>query len=334
MSRGLRVFVWGQPHPDSFVRNVAVTLAAMGVPVATLRPPRTPTRLLSYAWAAETVLERVVPAVHAQLEERKIREAARFAPTVILSLTRELRPATFYEVRRRTGALMLHWHADAIANISRGELVTNDYDGVFLKNRAVVNRLRAMFGDRFHYLTEAMNPMWHRRVQPDARYACDIGVAGNLYAYRCRVLEQLPNRSIKIWGPRPSRWLRSPVTSCYTGEYIAEGSKAIAFSTATVALNTLSLREEDSINCRAFEIAGCGGFHVMEHRPSISEHFDPGREILLYQSIDELRDFVERGIQDRSFNERLRVAAAARALAHHTYEARLRAMFGCVEIVI
>lgn len=322
-----KVFIVGRPHPDSFVRNVAVTLENMGSKVATLPPLPGKAYKSQLLVFANDMAERLLPAWKRWHLSKVVSLVRQFKPDLVLTLTRELDFEAVEEIRHHTQALIVHWYTDSLANLGREEIVTNSYDAVFLKDPETAKRLSCLLGDRFYYLPEAMNPLWHKPVESSPRYQCDVGIAGNIYPYRCRILERLSNYNIKIWGPAPPRWLKSPVLRFYTGEYVAEHTKALAFSSASVSLNTLSLKEGNTINCRAFEIAGCGGYHVMEYRPIVSEAFEPGKEVMLYQCFDSLREHIERGLRDRSFNQRLREAAAARARAEHTYEHRLRAMF-------
>ena len=322
-----RVFACGRPHPDSFVRNVAITLEEMGVTVATLPTlPGKAYKSQSLVFAAD-IAKRIVPGFKKWGIHKIVNLIKDFKPDLVLTLTRELDLEAVEQIRLQTRALIVHWYTDSLANLGREELVNNPYDAVFLKYQDATDRLRGLFGDRFHYLPEAMNPLWHKPEDPSPRYQCTVGLAGNIYPYRCRVLEQLLDYDIKIWGPSPPRWLKSPALKFYTGEYVAEHSKAVAFSSATVSLNTLSLREGNAMNCRAFEVAGCGGYQVMEHRPVVSDFFEPGKEILLYRNLEELKEQINRGLKDSAFNKSVRAAAAKRAVAEHTYEHRLKTMF-------
>ena len=321
-----KVFVLGRYFPDSFARNVAVTLEKMGVQVGTLPQLSEIAYKSTRLKSAGEVAKRVIPAWRRWLSYREVKRVSAFRPDLVLSLTRELDPWAVDEIRARTKALVVHWYADSICNVRRDEIVNSLYNAVFLKDRETAQRLRSLLGDRFHYLPEAMNPLWHKPVEPSPRYHCDVGIAGNMYPYRCCILELLMGYDLKIWGPQPPRWLNSAAVRFYTGEYVAEHTKAQAFSSTKVSLNTFSLKEGNSMNCRAFEIAGCGGYQVMDYRPIVQEYFEPDKEVLLYRCFDELKEHIDRGLRDHAFSKGLRVAAAVRARAEHTYEHRLRAM--------
>jgi spore maturation protein CgeB len=91
-------------------------------------------------------------------------------------------------------------------------------------------------------------------------------------------------------------------------------------------LNSTSLAEGNSLNCRAFEVAGAGGLQLIEAKPIISECFEPGVELLVFDTLDELEGHLDRARKAPVEMERIREAGARRALAHHTYAHRLGAI--------
>ena len=325
-----RVFICNRPFADTLTHNVASTLASMGVVVKTLPPLRVSPKFAGKVVTGRKIAERFFPFV-ARVEDHKlIKQIRAFKPDLVLCLSSEMSCEAFSALRQAVRSPIALWWTDPTANAHRQDFVANPYDAVFIKDRELVSRLSGLFGNRFHYLPEAMNPNWHRPVPQSDAFRCDVGIAGNLYWYRARVLELLKNFRVKVWGHPPPRWMDSKIKATYTGQYLSHENKATAFSSATVALNTLTLREGHTVNCRMFEIAGCGGLQVMEHRDAAEEFFDPGREILLYKSADELLAWVERALKDRDFTSKLRSSAAARALAQHTYTHRLQKLLATV----
>jgi len=90
-----------------------------------------------------------------------------------------------------------------------------------------------------------------------------------------------------------------------------------------VCLNTFDLAEGDSLNCRAFEIAGAGGLQFIEHRQAVEECFEPGRELIVFKTYEELLDNINRARKWPAEMAHVREAGARRALAQHTYRHRL-----------
>ena len=76
-------------------------------------------------------------------------------------------------------------------------------------------------------------------------------------------------------------------------------------------------------NPRVFEICGCGGFQLVDERLPIAAHFEPGREVVTFDSVE---DAVEKAGYYLTHPEQRRAIARAgyrRAMADHRYESRL-----------
>jgi hypothetical protein len=137
--------------------------------------------------------------------------------------------------------------------------------------------------------------------------------------------KKLINESLEValYGPPLPRWAFSEIKVKHTNQYIVKEDKAKVFGSAMGVLNSTAMSEFDSVNCRAFEIAGCGGLHVLENRKSIETCFIPGKEVLTYDSFEELLEIVKFAKTNTKEILSIREAGCKRAHAEHTYENRL-----------
>lgn len=81
------------------------------------------------------------------------------------------------------------------------------------------------------------------------------------------------------------------------------------------------------IKGRNFEVPGCGGFLLTERVPHLERYFELGREVAVYDGVDDLVEQV--GYWLAHEEERAAVAEAGyrRVLAEHTYDRRFKAIF-------
>ena len=128
---------------------------------------------------------------------------------------------------------------------------------------------------------------------------------------------------IDLYGYPPPRWADDRIKGIHRGEYITKQKKSLVFGEALACINSTSMTEGQSLNCRAFEIAGAGGLQILEDRDSVSDCFEPGKEILTYSSLEELVDLVGKYQMDKSDALKIRIAGSSRAHKEHTYEIRL-----------
>jgi spore maturation protein CgeB len=332
---GKRVLLVGASSvPDSFEWHVADSLRAMGCEV-----------LLHHRWARVlgsngTFARAIQKAAETLLREPErlkeallVRAAQEFSPALVLVLLgNQLSPKTVESLRRATSAPVVCWCQDQMTTIGRQYLLGSRYDAVFLKDRYMIDLFsRMVLSTKFHYLPEACNPRVHRPItlsdEDRHNYGCDVMLAGTLYYYRQEILEQLAAFDLKVWGTQPD-WLVHRLHGKPMGRYVHDDDKVRAVLGAKICLNTLHYAEVDGLNCRAFEIPGCGGFQLMSEVPVLSEHFEPDVEVATFRSAPELVEKL--GFYLRNPDKAAAIAARGRLRAHrdHTYEHRLEQLLG------
>ncbi|MEJ0087425.1 MAG: glycosyltransferase [Pseudomonadota bacterium] len=264
-----------------------------------------------------------------RIERRLARVVEQFAPQVILVLLgNQLSPKTVALLRTRTRAPIVCWCQDQMTTIGRQYLLGAGYDAVFVKDRYLQEQFgRMLRATQFHYLPEACNPRVHRTLasstDEQARYRCEVMIAGTVYYYRQEILRALGEFDLRVYGNKPG-WLvdRLP-PGVFRGE-VRGDEKVHAARAATVALNTLHYAEVDGLNCRAFELAGIGAFQIVDFKPVLAEHFRPGEEIETFRTPDELVAKIRHYVRNPDKARAIAAAGQRRAHREHTYEARLR----------
>jgi spore maturation protein CgeB len=260
-------------------------------------------------------------------DERWLVKAAReYRPELFLAPTQVIQEETLSELKRVGVRACVAWWGDSPSNMLRMGLLSPYWDLIFFKDPDAVAKFRRV-GLNAYLLHEAMNPAWHKPVAQQANE--DVVVAGNFYGYRQFLVLKLIERSVKValYGGRLPRWVHPGIRRIHKGHYIVKEEKSRIFGEALACLNSTQIIEGNSLNCRAFEIAGAGGLHLMEYKPIISECFEPGKEVLTFDSLDELMDHIERARRFPGEMKKIREAAAHRAHAEHTYKHRLERIF-------
>ena len=288
--------------------------------------------------AANSLLRLIVREPERLRESVLIRAIEEFEPKLILVLLgSQLSPKTVARIRKRFSVPLVAWCQDQLTTMDRQYLIGSEYDHVFVKDHYMVEFLREMAGLRsVHYLPEACNPKIHRTVELTAadrmRYAADVMTYGSLYYYRQSILSVLNDFDLKIWGAKPD-WLIDRLPGRHMGRGIYETEKCKAVRAACITLNTLHYGEIRSLNARAFEIAGIGGFQLMSHSPVVKDHFVLGEEIETFSSRSELVEKVRYFLREPE--KRAAIAAAGQLRAHsaHTYRHRIESMLKTASLI-
>ncbi len=328
--RGTRVLVLGSyDYPDSFEWHVTDSLRQLGCEVRLFHNRAGVAGLAGAAGKAMYKINQLMLREPERLiEPRLLRNVEAFAPDVVLALLGNMySPKTIAAIRRRTKARIVCWCQDQLSTLGRQFLLGAGYDAVFVKDRYMQDLFSRMIrSTSFHYLPEACNPRLHRPIELTAldreEFGCDLMIAGTLYYYRQEILQQLNSLDIKVWGYRPS-WLVDRLPGRFMGRDVHGDDKVRAALAAKICLNTLHYAEVNGLNCRAFELAGCGGFQLVNQVPVLAEHFDPGVEVATFDSAEDLREKVAHYLAHPA--EAADIAERGRLRAHrdHTYEHRL-----------
>lgn len=322
-----KILVIGDRFPDSFGENITVTLESMGYTIRCL--PVNPFTDTARPWLRilSGHLVRALPKFENYLAVKLLKKAMDFQPDLVLATTGGVPPPVIRALKN-LGAITVAWFTDPVANLDRQYLLAAPYNLLFFKDPYMVRLFRERLEKNTHYLPEACNPLWHRSVDltdTDTKYfGCELSLAGNLYYYRALILEHFLNYQVKIWGPGLPRWLESPVRDRFQGKYVAREEKAKAFRAAKINLNSFSPSEILGVNCRTFEIAGCGGFQIAEFRPELPNLFEMDKEIVTYTTLQELKEKVAYYLAHDQERQEIALRSQARAHRDHTYEVRLQ----------
>jgi spore maturation protein CgeB len=86
-------------------------------------------------------------------------------------------------------------------------------------------------------------------------------------------------------------------------------------------------RYHEQIKGRNFEVPGCGGFMLTGRAENIEQYYEPGRELVLFDGADDLRQKVRYYLDHPDERDEIAIAGYERTLRDHTYELRFRELF-------
>jgi spore maturation protein CgeB len=323
----MRVLIAGVRFEDSFAENVALALEELGHEVTvTLEQGHAAYWSLARR-VARDIEERIFRGRPQRTDVAVLARVRETSSQLVLCLTGDIHPEVLHKIGPHARRAL--WWGDAPANSGRWGLLNPEWDWVFCKDEFAVTKLRTA-GINAHLLDEAMTPRWHR---PVAEQRNDhIAIVGNYYPYRQALAMRLIKHGddVDLFGSPPPSWAHSEIRRRHLGKYVVREEKSRVFGEALAVLNSTHMSEGNSLNCRAFEIAGAGGLQLIEYRPAISRCFDADKELLTYASWEELCEHVARAKRDPLAMRKIRDAAAKRALAEHTYRHRVECMLDCM----
>jgi hypothetical protein len=168
----------------------------------------------------------------------------------------------------------------------------------------------------FH--AEAADPHWF--APRNVAFEHDVSFVGARFGWRPTLMEGLRRRGIAVtcfgrgWDNGPIS--NEEMSSVYARSRINLGCGGIGYSRRLMCLKG-----------RDFEVPMSGALYLTQHNPELAQVFDLGREILTYTDVDSCAEQIRSGLADPDWTAQVRLAARARCLRDHTYEARWTTVF-------
>jgi hypothetical protein len=199
------------------------------------------------------------------------------------------------------------------------------------------------------WLTQAFEPSFFRirEITSEDRktFSSEVTFAGTLgskpyYLHRRRHLTRVMDEGfqLKWWGPRmPRKFSTLPLLfgglgKAYGGKFIwgEEYAKAAQLSKVFLAFDAMpNIRK--SMSARMYTAVGCGAFYLCQHVEGIEEVLLPGKEIVTFQSEQEMIDMIRYYLKNDKERKRIAETGRGRILKDHTYEIRTREMLRIIE---
>jgi spore maturation protein CgeB len=216
------------------------------------------------------------------------------------------------------------------------------YDHFFvIQPGEFLDELKAMGVKNAHYLPCAAHPPQHRPIdltpQEHETYGSDISFMGAGYYNRHQMFLKLLDFDFKIWG---QEWnLASPLGKIIqrNGQRISPQEYIKIFAASKINLNLHSSPAHegvnphgDFVNPRAFELAACRAFQLVDHRSALPDLFEIGNEMVTFRDANDLRQKIRHYLDHPDERQTIAGRAHKRVLAEHTYRHRMETMMSKV----
>lgn len=256
-------------------------------------------------------------------------------PDIVFGIDRQIHFSCInYIKEEKPGIMAISINPDALINFGRGYLFASRYDHFFSKDPYIVRFMKAKLDLNAHFLPECFNPYYHKKPDMDKATAeeradIDVLVMGTIYAYRALFLEKLFSAGIKlsIFGNKTRYFGSGKWLDHFSGEYLIGARKSELFYGARIVLNNMHYAEIESVNCKFFEIMGCGGFQLCDHKPGIETLGTPGKEFATFSCVAEAIEKIRYFLTHHEERRQIALAGHKKAMSEFTYEKRIDTIF-------
>jgi spore maturation protein CgeB len=237
------------------------------------------------------------------------------------------------------GKFVIFWDVDAPATLDRVKYNNNDYFKRLIPQYdliltygggdPVIDTYKSFGAKNCFPIYNALDPSTHHPVEKEERFECDLAFLGNRLPDRekrvedffLNVASQMPGQRFILGG---NGWQDKPM-SCninYLGHVYTKDHNALNCSPKAV----LNISRDSMASygfspaTRVFEAAGAGACIITDYWVGIDFFFEPGKEILVAKSGDEVKEVLSSLTPERA--KQIGQAALKKVLDKHTYAHR------------
>lgn len=248
-------------------------------------------------------------------------------PDIVIGIKADAIGPEFWQRVRRARLPHLLWLYDELRRMNQRPEVFEEFPAVASYSRLDVAALETT-GVPAHYLPNGFDQTISFSPVPSD----EVVFVGARYPDRVRLLRLLASSAVPVraYG---RQWSHHPVDRLRTwdlkrpnvphGRDLERGEAYGHLAGAVAALN--SHTDQDGFTMRTFEAPGVGALQLID-RPDVEEFYEPGQEVLVFRSDEELIDLSRRAAADPTWARAIAERGRARTLAEHTFDHRVASM--------
>jgi spore maturation protein CgeB len=259
-----------------------------------------------------------------------------FEPDLVVCTYRFIPALAIIKIKKAlTKIPVVQINPDQLTTFEKQQIFSSPYDFYFTKDPFIVDFMKDKAGLNAYYLPEAFNSRIHtipvvNRAEHERKIDIDVLAFGSWYPYRVRLIKKLIDAGIKMTLYGNGQHHFPELKKYFVNELITGTKKADLLFGAKVVFNNYHYAEVDSVNCKFFEIVGCGGFQICDFKPTVHEYSAVTTDKFTFKKIDEGIDLIKFYLDKPQLRYDIADQQREHFLAHHTYDIRISEMLNII----
>ena len=252
------------------------------------------------------------------------KELERFKPDLVFIPYAFFVPVEFYDLCKNISSKpkIFAWEGDGGSNVDSNSKYVQYVDILFETDKDYVSQNKLGFKEIFH-LPFCSNTKKYRNLNLDKinkNYFC-----GNLAHGRDEIISELTDFEFVLRG-----WNWDKLTKKSKNFDIKNGTVGMdeQINDYNIYRSVLNIHQKvnhiSALNMRTFEVPSCNTLLINDYRDGIEELFDINKEILVFKTIEDLIDILERLKREPMYYDKLSLNGYNRINHEHKYTDRMK----------
>lgn len=271
---------------------------------------------------------------------RFVEEVKKWRPDICVVLNGNFLVSSSLAEVRRIGTVMILWCYDSVSRYPAIAALATGYDKVYVFEPSDIPVLD-MHGVTGKPMPLGYDPSCYFPL-PRTQVRFDLSFVGTVFAYkeRMKFLEETVSRNadlrIGIWTNSPPyyslekvRRILHPLSRfrrTVTMRTLSHGEVNKIYNSSHICLNIHHDQSRQGVNPRTFEIAGSGGFQLVDNKSQIASLYEIDREVVTYGSVDDCQRKIQLYLANEDSLREIARRGHSRARTEHTYDKRIGAI--------
>lgn len=263
-------------------------------------------------------------------------------PDLVLAIAQAPLSLAVLQHLRKKKFLTAMWFVENYRHLTYWRQLAGGYDYWFVIQQGdCLDALKRAGAPQVHYLPMAADPNVHRPMSltssEQQEYGADVSFVGAGYANRRNLLPHWRSKewSLKVWGNEWEGAIDLSGVLQRNGARIDTETCVKVFNATKINLNLHSSSglgldpQPDFLNPRAFELAACGAFQLVDKRSLLSELFTSD-EVVCFRQAEDVPRLIGEWLTDTDARDAHAEASRRRVLRDHTYRHRVQDLLSVV----
>ncbi|RKX93227.1 MAG: hypothetical protein DRP84_08790 [Spirochaetes bacterium] len=273
-----------------------------------------------------------------RINRKLISTVRKLKPDIVLDIGgRFLYPETLKKIKDIYPKIKLClWATEGARDIIEKDFVNEVrfYDYLFCTSVYVVEEFKKIKVKKVRYLPFGTDIDFYRKIKLSKhdlkKYSCDIGFLGACESNREKVLSQLSEYNLAVWGTEWDKLNNRNILKHIKGSSGLYGRNVVKFyNAAKINININRERYNlypSGMNLRLFDISACHAFLITQYVEEISSAFKIGSEIEIFHNVEELKEKIKFYLSHEDKRELIAENSYRKIYQAHTWKQRMQEM--------